>query len=173
MQAKKEAAGQTRSGTTSSPEPGKDLPVLPIIGGIVLVVLLVGFFALNSMNSLGDADTGVPALGIDVLEAPVTAAVGDTITVVWRVVGTTAESSELVYSSTPKGAFGADADVSGLTVDASGYEGRSAGQPASSEFSGSAFTASITVDYVPLFIRMHAVSGSNNYWTGELVVMPE
>jgi len=155
------------------PEKKKGLPVLQILGAIVLLVLVGGFLWLNSMNSLGDVDTGVPKIGIDVLETPLSAKVGDTITITWRVLGVTADSSEVWYSANPRGGFGNDTDVSALTGEESTYEEKSSGKTTASEFEGQVFTTSIDVKYVPIFMRIHAVSGGKNYWTGEIAVMEE
>ncbi len=151
----------------------KGLPILPIIAGIIVIAIIGGFLWLNSMNSLGDVDIGVPKIGIDVLETPLSAKVGDTITITWRVLGVTADSSEVVYSSLPRGGFGNDVDVSALTVEASTYEEKSEGQKTSSDFGGLVFTTNINVKYLPTFMRIHAGSGSKNYWTDEIVVMEE
>jgi hypothetical protein len=152
----------------------KGLPVIPIIVGIIVVIIAGGWLFLNSLNdSLEDVDFGVPEVGIDVLDSPIVASEGEEITVTWRVLGTTVDSSELVYSQLPKGGFGDDFDVSTLEVDGSGYEGMIEGQSAESDFEGQVFSANLRVEYSPLFMRIHAKSGETNYWTDELVVLGE
>jgi hypothetical protein len=155
------------------PEKKKGLPILQIIGAIIVIAIVGGVLVLQSLNDpISKSEMGIPDVGIDVLEAPYSANVGDSITITWRLIGVTVDKSELVYSNNARGGFGSDFDTSTLTVDGSTYEDISEGQPGESEFEGQTFTTTINVEYVPIFMRIHGVSGETNYWLqDELVVL--
>lgn len=156
------------------PEKKKGLPILPILGGVVLLLLVGGFLWINSMNdSLTESEMGIPKEGIDVLEAPLSASIGNTITIKWRVLGVTADSSEVVYSNNARGGFGSDFDTSSLTVEGSTYEDLARGTSTQSDFGGQIFATTVKVEYLPIFMRIHAVGNNKNYWTNEIVVVEE
>ena len=169
----KKAAKKPEKIAVIKAEPKKSgLPILQILGAIIVIGIIGGWLFLNSLDdSFEEVDFGVPDVGIDVLELPIMVDVGEQVTITWRVLGTDVDKSELVYSVLPKGEFGEDFDVSTLEVDGSGYERIVEGQAVESEFEGETFSATIDVEYTPVFMRIHAVSGPTNFWTDEFVLL--